>query len=165
MTETATLNYMDAFRYTAMWASFVNKQTTDLERNPHDFYGKLGSLDFSYSDATHVLSVWSFVMPGAGPFLTDKHEVKEALDAIAREHPAETDGATFDIRTLQWNHRASPKLEPCLWLRLDIQNNIVPTNEMAKRLDHFSTTGYNWSTVKISKVLDTYWAAHPRPHK
>ena len=160
----AHLDYDSAFRYVAAWASSVNASTTDITRTPRDFFGVLGSLNFSYTEQEHVLHVWAVVMPGAGPFVTRRPQVKVALDEIARREPGQTDGASFQITTLSWNQRA-PSLEPCLWLRLDILDNRVSSQDMLKKLDHFSTTGYDWNRHKMSRVLDAYWQAHPQTAK
>ena len=163
MPENAPLDYRDAFRYTAAWASSVHADIAALTRSPHEFHGTLGSLDFAYSEQDHVLHAWSFVMPGAGPFVTTRPEIKETLDQIAHQHPEQTDGAVFEIATLDWNRRASANLEPCLRLRLDIRDHTMPVPEMVNRLTHFSTTGYLWNREKMLKILDDYWKAHPKP--
>lgn len=159
------LDYMSAFRYVAAWASFDNDDVTDLTRNPHEFYGHLGSLDFFYSDESHVLHAWAFVTPGSGPLLSTRVEVKQIIDIIAREHPQETSGGVFDVRTLEWNKQVTPKLEPCLWLRTDISDAKIPTKDMVKRLNDLSTAGYLWHREKMSRVLDAYWQTHPKSAK
>ena len=163
--NTKVFDYTSAFRYVAAWASFDNDDITELSRNPHDFYGHLGSLDFSYLEQDRVLRVWAFVAPGSGPLLSSRTEVKQTIDRIAQEHPEETSGGVFDVRTLDWNKQATPKLEPCLWLRLDIADATLPVNAMIKRLNDLSTAGYSWHREKMSKVLDAYWQAHPTPTK
>ena len=157
-----TLDYMGAFRYVAGWASKINANTSDLTRNLHDFYGTLGSLDFFYSDQERILHVWSFVSIGAGPLLAERAGMKVMLDQAAEHNPEETDDGVFDIRTLSWNRQVSSKLEPCLWLRLDISDNTIPLQEMTKKLDHFSTTGYIWNRQKLPEIQRAYWKAHPK---
>ena len=164
MHEDAALDYRNAFRYTAGWAALTHEDTSSLTRNPHDFHGTLGSLDFAYSEQDHVLRVWSFVMAGAGPLVTKRPEIKATVDRIAQEHPEETGGAVFEIGTLDWN-RYSSDLEPCMRLRLDILDSAMPLPAMIKRLDDFSTTGYQWKREKMMKVLRDYWQAHPQPAK
>ena len=160
-----TLDYMGAFRYVAGWASKINANTSDLTRNPHDFFGTMGSLDFFYSEDDHIMRVWSFVSIGAGPLLAERAEIKSMLDQAASQKPEETDHGVFDVRTLSWNRQVSTKLEPCLWLRLDIKDNSVPPAEMTKKLDHFSTTGYIWNRQKLPEIQRAYWQAHPKAAK
>lgn len=162
MPTTETLDYMGAFRYVAVWASKINANTSDMTRNPHDFHGTLGSLDFFFSEQDHVLHIWSFVSDSAGPLLGQRAEIKANLDQIAQQYPEETSGGKFDIRTLEWNRQAGPELEPCLWLRLDIYNDAIPPQEMMKKLDGFSTTGFIWNRHKLAEVQRAYWKTHPR---
>jgi hypothetical protein len=164
MSQTS-LDYKEAFRYAAAWASFEHDNVTDLSRNAHEFHGTLGSLEFQYSEQDRVLHVWSFIMPGAGPFVTNRPEIKTTLDRIAQQQPAETAESVFDVRTLDWHKQAGPELDPCLYLRLDIFDGATPVNQMVKKLDHLSTTGYVWHRQKMLEVLRAYWMAHPKPTK
>ena len=164
-TGASDFDYMSAFRYVAAWASFDNDDVTELSRNPKEFHGHLGSLDFFYSEEIHVLHVWAFVTPGSGPLLTTRAEVKQSIDRIARENPHETAGGVFDIRTLDWNKQVTAKLEPCLWLRADILDAKMPVKDMVKRLNDLSTAGYVWHREKMSRILDAYWQAHPKTEK
>ena len=165
MPEVQRFDYMSAFRYVAAWASFDNDDVSDLSRNPHEFHGKLGSLNFAYSDEERVLHVWGLVNMGAGPLLTSRKEMKTVIDGIAREHPDQTGGGEFEVTTLPWNNHGSPKLEPCLYLRLDIHDGKTPPLEMTKRLNEFSTTVYVWNRGKMLEVQRAYWKVHGTPPK
>lgn len=161
MSDEHNISYMEAFRYVAAWASFDHDDTTDLTRNPHEFYGRLGSLDFLYSESDHTLHTFAFVGAGMGLLLSSRAEVKATLDKTAKESPSETGGGSFDIRTLPWNRQVTAKLEPCLYLRLDISDTSVSVSDMVKRLNGLSTAGYTWHGHKLLNVFADYWKAHP----
>jgi hypothetical protein len=46
MPQTVLLDYRNAFRYAAAWASFDHDDVTTLSQSAHEFHGTLGSLDF-----------------------------------------------------------------------------------------------------------------------
>ena len=159
--KSLALNHIDALRYVAAWASFDHDDVTDLTRNPNEFYGHLGSLDFLYSDSDHTLHAFSFVGAGMDLLLTSRAEIKSTLDRTAKEHPNETANGSFDIRTLPWNRQVTPKLEPCLYLKMDIGDATVPVADMVKRLNDLSTAGFTWHGQKLLHVFADYWKAHP----
>jgi hypothetical protein len=162
MPQTASMDYKGAFRYTAAWAAFNHDNITDLTRHAEEFHGKLGSLNFQYSNSDRVLHVWGIVTPGAGPLLTTRTEMKATLDKIAQQQPDETAGGVFDVRTLPWNDHGSAQLEPCLYLRWDIVDDHTPVEQMMKQLDRFSTVAFVWKRGKMLEVQRAYWKDHPQ---
>jgi hypothetical protein len=127
-----------------------------------EFHGTLGGLDFQFSAQDHVLHVWGFVTPGAGPLLRDKADLKATLDKFANDHPEETANAVFDIRTLDWNKQVSPKLEPCLYLKLDIADGATPVERVMNELQTLSRTSYIWNREKMLTAIRIYKKDHPR---
>ena len=165
MQQATSLNHNDAYRYAAAWAALDHDDITRLNGGGKDFYGTLGSLEFQFSEKDKVLHVWTFVVPGAGPLLTTRAELKTTLDRIAQQEPDQTAGAVFDIRTLDWNKQASPKLEPCLYLRLDFVDGATPVDQMMEKFRNLSRAGYIWHRQKMLELLQAYWKEHPKTEK
>ena len=157
MQQTVSLDHDNAHRYAAAWAALDHDDIARLNGSEKDFYGTLGSLEFQYSDKDRVLHVWTFVMAGAGSLLADGVQMKTNLDRIAQQEPDQTAGAIFDIRTLNWNKQASPKLEPCLYLRLDLVDGTLPVDQAMKKFKELSRAGYIWHRQKILDAFRVYF--------
>ncbi len=150
------LSYADALRYVSAWAAFDHDDIAALTRSSHEFHGHLGSLDFEYTASDHTLRAFAFVGAGMGLLLTSRAEVMSTLDRTARERPVETGNGAFIVRTLSWNMQVSPKLEPCLYLQMELADAALSVPETVKRLDDLSTAGYLWHGHKLLAVLAAY---------
>ncbi|WP_263381961.1 hypothetical protein [Granulicella arctica] len=162
MTLTGSLDHDSAYRYAAAWAEFDHDDIHRLATEGSDFHGTLGSLEFEYKGGERTLHVWSIVAMAMGPLLGERAEVKTTLDGIARQHPEETAGGVFDVRSLEW-HRQPAGMDPCLFLRLDVHDSSLPADQMDAKLKELARTAYVWHRQKLNQVLENYWKEHPRP--
>ncbi|WP_157477542.1 hypothetical protein [Granulicella tundricola] len=165
MPLSSTLTHGDAYRYVAAWAAFDHDSLAHISDNGKEFFGTMGGIDFQYAESDHILHVWGLIMPGAAPFLTTKAEIKQQIDQTAHDHPEETAGAVFDIRTLPWNKQSIAKLEPRLYLRLDLADTSIPTDQAMKRFKNLRDAAYVWHRQKMLEILNDWWAKHPEAAK
>jgi hypothetical protein len=155
MPPDAPLHYDHALQYATAWAASDHDDPGQLRKDGLTFFGTLGSIDVQFSRTDHVLHAWAFIAPKMGPLLTHGGKMKAHLDQIAQDRPEETGGGVFDIRTLAWHLQATPDMDPCLYLRLDIVRDDILATDVAAAFKKLSDAAYIWHRHKFS---DTFMA-------